>query len=427
MSDPADSNTAQLQDFCQTIAQQAKDASQKLAHSDSRAKDQWLRACAATFESRVDQILQANQEDYQSAQSAGLSAANLDRLQLNRQRVQGIASALRAIADLPDPVGEIIEGYRRPSGIEVRKVRVPIGVIFFIYEARPNVTSDAAAICVKSGNAVILRCGKEAIRTSSLMAGLMVEQLEAAGLPRHAIQMIETTDRMVIDALLARPQEIDLAIPRGGEGLIRRVCDLAKMPVLKHFDGNCHIYVDASADLKMAADLVVNAKCQRMGVCNACESLVIHRSILPSFLPMLAGAMEPFAIEIRGDAEVCRILPKAIPASEEDWYREYLGPCISIRTVDSIEEAIAHINQYGSHHTDAIVTACLASSRKFAQEVDSSAVMINASTRFNDGGELGLGAEIGISTDKFHARGPCGLRELTTTKFIVTGQGHIRQ
>jgi glutamate-5-semialdehyde dehydrogenase len=275
MSDPADSNTAQLQDFCQTIAQQAKDASQKLALSDSRAKDQWLRACAATFETQVDEILQANQEDYQSAQSAGLSAANLDRLQLNRQRVLGIASALRAIADLPDPVGEIIEGYRRPSGIEVRKVRVPIGVIFFIYEARPNVTSDAAAICVKSGNAVILRCGKEAIRTSSMMAGLMVEQLEAAGLPRHAIQMIETPDRTVIDTLLARPQEIDLAIPRGGEGLIRRVCDLAKMPVLKHFDGNCHVYVDASADLKMAVDLVVNAKCQRMGVCNACESFLL--------------------------------------------------------------------------------------------------------------------------------------------------------
>jgi glutamate-5-semialdehyde dehydrogenase len=341
--------------------------------------------------------------------------------------VLGIASSLRAIADLPDPVGEIIEGYRRPSGIEVRKVRAPIGVIFFIYEARPNVTSDAAAICVKSGNAVILRCGKEAIRTSSLMAGLMVEQLEAAGLPRHAIQMIETPDRKVIDELLARPKEIDLAIPRGGEGLIRRVCELAKMPVLKHFDGNCHVYVDASADLNMAVDLIVNAKCQRMGVCNACESLVLHRSIVPIFLPMLAAALEPFAIEMRGDEEVCGILPEAIRASEEDWYREYLGPCISIRTVDSIEEAIAHVNQFGSHHTDAIVTSCLTSSRKFAQEVDSSAVMINASTRFNDGGELGLGAEIGISTDKFHARGPCGLKELTTTKFIVTGNGHIRQ
>jgi glutamate-5-semialdehyde dehydrogenase len=427
MSDPADSNSVQLQHFCQTIARQAKDASRKLAHADSRAKDQWLRACAATFELRIDQILQANQEDYQSAQSAGLSAANLDRLQLNRQRVMGIAGALRAIADLPDPVGEIIEGYRRPSGIEVRKVRVPIGVIFFIYEARPNVTSDAAAICVKSGNAVILRCGKEAIRTSTLMAGLMVEQLEATGLPRHAIQMIETTDRMVIDALLARPQEIDLAIPRGGEGLIRKVCDLAKMPVLKHFDGNCHVYVDASANLKMAVDLIVNSKCQRMGVCNACESLVLHRSIAPDFLPLLSGALEPFAIELRGDEEVCSILPKAIRASEDDWYREYLGPCISIRTVASIEEAIAHINQYGSHHTDAIVTSCLAASRKFAQEVDSAAVMINASTRFNDGGELGLGAEIGISTGKFHARGPCGLKELTTTKFIVTGEGHIRQ
>ncbi len=427
MSDPADSNSSQLQDFCQTIARQAKEASRKLALVDSRAKDQWLKSCAASFESRVEQILQVNQEDCQAAQSAGSSAANLDRLQLNRQRLLGITGSLRAIADLPDPVGEIIEGYRRPSGIEVRKVRVPIGVIFFIYEARPNVTSDAAAICVKSGNAVILRCGKEAIRTSSLLAGLMVEQLEPAGLPRHAIQMIETPDRTVIDALLARPQEIDLAIPRGGEGLIRRVCDLAKMPVLKHFDGNCHVYVDASADLKMAVDLVVNAKCQRMGVCNACESLVIHRSMLPAFLPRMADALQPFAIEIRGDAEVCRVLPHATPASEDDWYREYLGPCISIRTVDSIEEAIAHINQYGSHHTDAIVTSCLASSRKFSQEVDSSAVMINASTRFNDGGELGLGAEIGISTDKFHARGPCGLKELTTTKFIVTGQGHTRQ
>jgi glutamate-5-semialdehyde dehydrogenase len=427
MSDPADSNTDRLQHFCQKIARQAKDASRKLAHIDSRAKDQWLKACAETFESHVDQILQVNQEDYQSAQSAGLSAANLDRLQLNRQRVLGIAGSLRSIAGLPDPVGEIIEGFRRPSGIEVRKVRVPIGVIFFIYEARPNVTSDATAICVKSGNAVILRCGKEALRTSSLMAGLMVEQLETAGLPRHAIQMIETPDRTVIDALLARPQEIDLAIPRGGEGLIRRVCDLAKMPVLKHFDGNCHVYVDASADLKMAVELIVNSKCQRMGVCNACESLVIHRSILRDFLPVLATALEPFAIEIRGDEEVCAILPAAIRASQDDWYREYLGPCISIRTVDSIEDAITHINQYGSHHTDAIVTSCLESSRKFSQEVDSSAVMINASTRFNDGGELGLGAEIGISTDKFHARGPCGLKELTTTKFIVTGQGHIRQ
>jgi glutamate-5-semialdehyde dehydrogenase len=321
----------------------------------------------------------------------------------------------------------VLQEIHRPNGLLIRKVRVPLGVIFFIYESRPNVTIDAAAICVKSGNAVILRGGKEASRSNAALAKLLRESATDCQIPPDAIQLVETVDRQAIDLLLGMNDRIDLAIPRGGEGLIRRVAAAAKMPVLKHFDGNCHVFVDASADIQKAIDIVVNSKCQRMGVCNACESLLVHQEIANEFLPELESSLEAYKIELRTDPLAMAILDNAVPATDEDWSKEYLGPILSIKVVADVNQAIAHINRYGSHHTDAIVTASKSSAEQFAHEVDSAAVMVNASTRFNDGGEFGMGAEIGISTDKFHARGPCGLRELTTYKYIVQGTGQIRE
>jgi glutamate-5-semialdehyde dehydrogenase len=302
-----------------------------------------------------------------------------------------------------------------------------LGVVFFIYESRPNVTADAAAICVKSGNAVILRGGKEAIHSSQAIVELLAEAAEDCGLPTDAVQMVNTTDRAAVGKFLGMPQFIDLAIPRGGEGLIRRVAAEAKMPVIKHFDGNCHVYVDSAADLKMAEAILINSKCQRMGVCNAAESLLIHADVAAEFLPVLGKALAEQGVEIRGDERTCELFPAAKPATDADYGAEFLGPVISSRVVGSVEEAIDHINRYGSKHTDTIVTADAEAAREFAVRVDSSAVMINASTRFNDGGQFGLGAEIGISTDKFHARGPCGLEELTSYKYVVHGNGQVRE
>jgi glutamate-5-semialdehyde dehydrogenase len=333
---------------------------------------------------------------------------------------------LQEIAALPDPVGETMESTVRPNGLEIAKVRVPLGVVFFIYEARPNVTADAAAICLKSGNAVILRGGKEARHSSEAIVKVLRRAASDLGLPNDAIQLVATPDRAAVGHFLRLHRFIDVAIPRGGAGLIRRVAAEATMPVIKHFDGNCHVFVDEAADLDMAVEITVNAKCQRMGVCNACESLLVHATVAERFLPLIADAMKRCGVEIRGDEKTRELIDDAETATDEDYRTEYLGPVISVKVVASLGEAIDHINEYGSRHTDAIVTENLVAARRFAANVDSSAVMVNASTRFNDGGQFGLGAEIGISTDKFHARGPCGLRELTSYKYVVYGNGHVR-
>jgi glutamate-5-semialdehyde dehydrogenase len=355
-----------------------------------------------------------------------LTDAETDRLRLSSSRIEAIAAALEDVAALANPIGEVIESTIRPNGLEVMKVRVPLGVVFFIYESRPNVTADAAAICVKSGNAVILRGGKEAAHSSRAIVDLLVEALDEVGLPADAVQLVNTTDRDAVGHFLRLDEFIDLAIPRGGEGLIRRVAAEARMPVIKHFTGNCHVYIDRAADLEMAERITINAKCQRMGVCNAAESLLVHADVASEFLPRIGDALSGQGVEIRGDERTCHLIPAASPASEEDYAAEFLGPIISAKVVGSLDEAIRHVNQYGSHHTDAIVTADLAAAREFTARVDSAAVMVNASTRFNDGGEFGLGAEIGISTDKFHARGPCGLKELTSYKWVVYGNGQVR-
>ena len=341
-------------------------------------------------------------------------------------RVESMVVALEEIAALPDPVGEVIRSSVRPNGLEVLKVRVPLGVIFFIYESRPNVTADAAALCVKSGNAVVLRGGKEAAHSNQAIAAMLAEAAEAAGLPADAVQLVATPDRAAVGHLLTMPEYINVVIPRGGEGLIRRVSAEAKMPVIKHYAGNCHVYLDKSADAEMAERLVINAKCQRLGVCNAAESLVVHAEAAGTLLGRIGKALSERGIEIRGDARTRALLPDAKEAGEEDYFEEYLGPVISVKVVDSLDEAIAHINRYSSQHTEAIVNGDLEAARQFAARIDSSAVMVNASTRFNDGGQFGLGAEIGISTDKFHARGPCGVKELTSYKYVVYGTGQIR-
>lgn len=415
-----------LRQYCVEVAQRARAASAELARASGQQKIDWLRRSAELTRARSAEIRAANEMDLEAAPGYGLTNAEIDRLRLTPARIEEIAAALEAVAALPDPVGEVIESTVRPNGLEISKVRVPLGVVFFVYESRPNVTADAAAICVKSGNAVILRGGKEAIHSSHAIVEILGEVLAEVGLPADAVQQVATTDREAVGHFLRLPEFIDLAIPRGGEGLIRRVAAEAKMPVIKHFTGNCHVYVDRTADLDMAERITINAKCQRMGVCNAAESLLVHAEAASEFLPRIGAALAKKGIEIRGDEPTQKLIPAARAASETDFAAEYLGPIISIKVVNSLDEAIRHINHYGSHHTDAIITSDLASAREFAARVDSSAVMVNASTRFNDGGEFGLGAEIGISTDKFHARGPCGLKELTSYKYLVYGNGQTR-
>jgi glutamate-5-semialdehyde dehydrogenase len=415
-----------LQAYCVQVAKAAKAASAALMDATGAQKDSWLRQSAALLRQRTPEVLEANAQDLAAAPGYGLTDAQVDRLRLTPKRIEEMATALEEIAMLPDPVGEVIESCVRPNGLEVAKVRVPLGVVFFIYESRPNVTADAAAICVKSGNAVILRGGKEAVQSSRAIVDLLAEVAVNNGIPAEAVQLVATTDREAVGHFLRLNEYIDVAIPRGGESLIRRVAAEARMPVIKHFTGNCHVYVDRDADLNMAEVLTINSKCQRMGVCNACESLLVHQDIAAEFLPRIATALAGYDVEIRGDEATCRLVAAAKPATDEDYYTEYLGPVISVKVVGSVDEAIRHINQYGSRHTDAIVTCNLAAARKFTKLVDSSAVMVNASTRFNDGGQFGLGAEIGISTDRFHARGPCGLKELTTYKYVVYGEGQVR-
>ena len=419
--------TTDLDRYCLQTARAAKTASYELASVDAELKNRWLEASADSLIERAGEIIDANAQDLQAAPGFGLSDAATDRLRLDLTRISGIATGLREIARLPDPVGEVIDGFTRPGGLRIQKRRVPIGVVFFIYESRPNVTADAAAICVKSGNAVILRGGKESVYSSRAIVEVLHRCGADVGIPSGAVQLVQTTDRAAVGRFLSLGDLIDVTIPRGGEGLIRRVVREATMPVIKHFDGNCHVYVDASADVEMAARIVENAKCQRMGVCNACESLLVHAAVAATALPVIAARLRTHGIEMRGDDRAAALLPDALPATEADWSKEYLGPQISIAVVDSLEQAVEHINRYGSHHTDAIVTESLRAAERFETAVDSSAVMVNASTRFNDGGVFGLGAEIGISTDKLHARGPCGLRELTTYKYIVRGDGQVRQ
>ncbi len=416
-----------LKAYALDLCKRAKEASQALNRTTGKQKQAWLRRSARVLREKTLEIVEANARDLEAAPGYGLTDAAIDRLRLTPGGIEKIALALEEIALLADPIGEIIESSIRPNGLEVQKVRVPLGVVFFIYESRPNVTADAAALCVKSGNAVILRGGKEALHSNRAIAELLAETALVEGLPADAVQLVGTTDRDVVGHLLQRNDFISVTIPRGGEGLIRRVAAEARMPVIKHFAGNCHVYVDRAADLEMAERITVNSKCQRMGVCNAAESLVVHVDVAARFLPKLGKALADRGVEIRGDRRVRAILPNAVEATEADLAAEYLGPILSAVVVDSLEDAVRHINRYSSGHTEAILTGDLTAARQFTRDIDSSAVIVNASTRFNDGGEFGLGGEIGISTDKFHARGPCGLKELTSYKYLVYGEGQIRE
>lgn len=418
--------TTDLAAYATEIAIAAKAAGRALARAPGDQKDHWLRRAAELIRLGVSDILAANTHDLDQAPRYGLSSAAIDRLRLTSGRLEEVALALEQIAALPNPVGEVIDGGVRPNGLEVIRVRVPLGVVFFIYESRPSVTADAAGICVKSGNAVILRGGKEAFHTNHALYGLLRESLEDARLPPAAIQLVETTDRAVVGHLLRMHDQISVTIPRGGKSLIERVMAEATMPVIKHYDGVCHVYVDRAADLEMARAIIVNAKCQRPGVCNAAECLLVHREIAARFLPLAAADLQSRQVEMRCCERSRPLVPLSRLATDDDYRTEFLDLTLSVRIVDDLEQAIGHIEAYGSHHTDAIVTNDLAAARRFTEEVDSAAVMVNASTRFNDGGEFGLGAEIGISTDKFHARGPCGLRELTSYKYIARGTGQIR-
>jgi glutamate-5-semialdehyde dehydrogenase len=415
-----------LSNWCLQLAIQAREASRQLVGVTRVIKDRWLHLASERLIDQIPQILEANQRDIDTAPEYGLNSAAIDRLQLSAKRIQSMMEGLRQVASLPDPVGQIREGSIRPNGLEVRKVAVPLGVIFFLYESRPNVTVDAAALSVKSGNAVILRGGKEAYHSNLAIYQILWETLQECGLPPNAVQLVQTLNRDAVGHLLKLNEFIDLVIPRGGESLIRRVVSEATMPVLKHYLGNCHVYVDQDANLDMAEQIIINSKCQRPGVCNAMESLLVHAKIADSFLPKIGEALSAKGVEIRGCEVTRKFLQNALSASESDYGAEYLDLIVSIKIVSDLDSAIAHINRYGSKHTDAIITKDLQAARRFTQAVDSSAVMVNASTRFNDGFELGLGAEIGISTDKFHARGPCGLNELMTYKYVVIGDGQIR-
>ncbi len=408
------------------IGQAARDASRALASASTAAKNDALRAMAAAIRQQQAAILAANAADVAEAKGNGLEPALLDRLTISAKGIEAIAEGLEQVATLPDPIGEITDMKRRPSGIQVGKMRVPIGVVGIIYEARPNVTADAAALCLKSGNAAILRGGKEAIRANQVIAACVREGLAKAGLPEAAVQVIETTDRAAVGELITMPEYVDVIVPRGGKGLIERIAKEARVPVIKHLDGNCHVYVDDAADPAKALKILENSKTQRYGTCNTAESLLIARSVAAAELPALAAMLSAKGVEVRGCAETLALVPQAIAASEEDWATEYLAPIISCKVVTGLDEAIAHINRYSSQHTEAIVTENYTHAMRFLREVDSASVMVNASTRFADGFEFGLGAEIGISTDKFHARGPVGLEGLTSQKWIVLGDGEVR-
>ena len=416
-----------LRNYIEDIGRRARAAAQALARSDTRTRNGALTEIAAALKRDTAALVAANQEDLAAAREAGLEPALLDRLTLSEKGVAAMAEGLLQVAALPDPVGEISEMKFRPSGIQVGKMRVPLGVVGIIYEARPNVTADAAALCLKSGNAAILRGGSEAIRSNRAIAALVRKGLAAAGLPDDAVQVIETTDRAAVGHLITMREYVDVIVPRGGKGLIARLLAEARVPMIQHLDGNCHVYLDASADHDKALRIVENAKTQRYGTCNTAESLLVAQECAADLLPPVAAMLATKGVELRGCEVAQEILPEIAAATEEDFYTEYLAPILSIKVVSGLDEAIAHINTYSSHHTEAIVTENHDAAMRFLREVDSSSVMVNASTRFADGFEYGLGAEIGISTDKIHARGPVGLEGLTTQKWIVLGNGHIRE
>jgi glutamate-5-semialdehyde dehydrogenase len=412
--------------YMQNVGIAARAASRTMAAADTNAKNQALNFIASAILRDKSALLKANKQDCDAAKANGLDDAMLDRLTLSEKSINAMAEGLQQIAALPDPIGEMTDFKYMPSGIQVGKMRVPLGVIGIIYEARPNVTIDAAGLCIKSGNATILRGGSEAIHCNQALAKLVHEGLEKAGLPKSAVQVVETTDRAAVGELITMKQYVDVIVPRGGKSLIERISNDARIPVIKHLDGNCHVYVDDDADLNKALAILENSKAQRLGTCNTAESLLVARSVAKSMLPALASMLTSRGIEIRGCAESCALVSNAKAATEEDYYTEYLSAIISCKVVGGVDEAIAHINRYSSQHTEAIVTENYTSARKFLREVDSSSVMVNASTRFADGFEYGLGAEIGISTDKLHARGPVGLEGLTSLKYIVLGDGQVR-
>ncbi len=422
-----------IETYMHQLGRAAREASRAIARAETRQKDLALIRMAEAIERNAERLLAANARDLDAARAEGLSEALIDRLTLTARGVAGMAEGLRQIAQLPDPVGGITDLNYRPSGIQVGRMRVPLGVIGIIYEARPNVTADAAGLCLKSGNAAILRGGSEAVHSNQAIAACVREGLAAAGLPETAVQVIEITDRAAVGQLIAMKQYVDVIVPRGGKGLIERVSAEARVPVIKHLHGNCHVYVDDRADLAKAVKIVENAKTQRLGTCNTAESLLVARGIAGAALPEIGRVLAGHGVEMRGCPDALAILQgaaiagaKLVAASEADWFEEYLAPIIAVKVVDGLEAAIAHINTYGSQHTDAIVTEDYTRARRFLREVDSSSVMVNASTRFADGFEYGLGAEIGISTDKIHARGPVGLAGLTSQKWVVLGDGHVR-
>jgi glutamate-5-semialdehyde dehydrogenase len=408
-------------------ARAAKEAAAALALAPTRAKNEALQQMARGLEEKTPAVLEANRADLDRARSRGLTRASLDRLTLTEARIEEMAVGLRHVAGLPDPVGETVEVWRRPSGVEIARVRVPLGVIGFIYESRPNVTADAAGLCLKSGNAVLLRGGSEALESNTIIAHILAKAVEKAGLPADAIQYIDTADRAAVMAMLTLDRYLDLIIPRGGEEFVRLVAERATVPVLKHDKGLCHVYVDEGADLDMALAIVLNAKTHRVSVCNAMETLLVHAAVAPAFLPMAAARLGEAGVEVRADERARILVPGAVPATAADWDTEYLDYVLAVKVVTTFEEAIAHIRRHGSGLAEAIVTRDIRRARRFTQQVDAAAVLVNASTRLVDGSAFGMGAEMGISTSKLHARGPVGVRELTTTKFVVWGDGHLRE
>ncbi len=421
-------NTTEMQAQITLMGEKARQASRRFAAMSTQAKNDCLLRMADEIENSRAEIIKANKIDLEHGESNGLSSAMLDRLKLNKERIKGMADGLRAVAQLDDPVGKSLDNIVRPNGLKIEKISVPIGVIGIIYESRPNVTVDAAGLCFKAGNAVILRGGSEAINSNRILAHCLNRAGVMAGLPDGAVQLIPWSDRQAVSMMVKLDQYIDLIIPRGGEGLIRAVVEQSTIPVIKHYKGVCQLFIDAECDIDMGVKVVENAKCQRPGVCNAIETLLIHRDIAANFLPPFLASMEDNGVELRGDAEFVKLAakPNIKLAVEDDYYAEYLDLILAVRIVDSLDSAIEHINKYGSGHSDGIITTIPENARRFLIEVDSATVYHNASTRFTDGGEFGMGAEIGISTDKLHARGPMGLPELTTYKYLVRGDGQIR-
>jgi glutamate-5-semialdehyde dehydrogenase len=415
-----------IEQTIQQMARNAKHAAAVMARCDTSRKDQTLRNMADLLEAQADTLYAENRKDLVQAEAAGLSAAMIDRLSITPKTIAAMAGGLREVASYTDPVGTLGDTRVRPNGLRVARMRIPLGVIGIIYESRPNVTIDAAGLCLKSGNAVILRGGSEALNSNRALAGIIAQALESTGLPAQAAQVVPTEDRAAIHVLLAQEESVDLIIPRGGEGLIRFVVANSKIPVLKHYKGVCHVFVDVSADLAMAEEIAFNAKVQRPGVCNAMETLLVHREVAGEFLPAMARRFSEAGVELRGCPESLAIVPTLVPATEADWPEEYLNLTLAVKVVEDMDAAMGHIDRYGSNHTEAIVTRDYARANRFLREVDASVVLVNASTRFNDGGQLGLGAEMGISTSKLHAFGPMGLEELTTRKFVVLGEGQIR-